>query len=252
MRQIANEAACRAHPPRNPGRSRWDVPREPSALEQYSLSERRHPGRSVPVEDHFWRWHHPGRCPGGDQQPPQPPDHLIASAAWRPKSPLFVVSCLTLHCFYTCSFVCVPRQKRKQLAGKGFIGRAEVGRLMGIRSPFSTTYKVLLSENRMVHSINVNFDDSNCTNKRALPSPPQSEQLVDVSIKTSGATEEERGLRHHSHHSPQSHLQPPSQQPSPSQHSTSQFLEKFGTGLRWKAPALTAPAAPRCAVRSLH
>ena len=29
-------------------------------------------------------------------------------------------------------------------------------------------------------------------------------------------------------------------------------MEKFGTGLRWKAPALTVPAAPRCAVRSLH
>ena len=29
-------------------------------------------------------------------------------------------------------------------------------------------------------------------------------------------------------------------------------MEKFGSGLRWQAPALTAAAAPRCAVRSLH
>ena len=69
-----------------------------------------------------------------------------------------------LHRFYTCSFVCIPRQKRKQLAGKSFIGRAEVGRLVGFRSPFSSTYRVLLSENRVVHNINVTFDDSNCTN----------------------------------------------------------------------------------------
>ena len=127
--------------------------------------------------------------------------------------------------FYTCSSVCIPRQKRKQLAGKGFIGRAEVGRLMGFRSPFSSTYRVLLSENRVAHNISVTFDDSNCTNKRALPSsPPQSGQLVDVRIgqAPSGATEEERGLQHHSpQQSPQqSHLQSPSQ---PSQHSTSQF-----------------------------
>ena len=65
-----------------------------------------------------------------------------------------------LHRFYTCSFVCVPRQKHKHLAGKGFIGRAEVGRLMGFRSSFSTTFEVLLCGNRMVHSINVTFDDS--------------------------------------------------------------------------------------------
>ena len=69
-----------------------------------------------------------------------------------------------LHRFYTCLFVCIPRQKRKQLAGKGFIDRAEVGRLMGFHSPFSSTYRVLLSENRVVHNINVTFDDSNCTN----------------------------------------------------------------------------------------
>ena len=74
-----------------------------------------------------------------------------------------------LHRFYTCSFVCIPRQKRKQLAKKGYIGRSEVGHLMRFHSPFSSTYKVLLSQNRMVHNINVTFDDSNCTKQRALP-----------------------------------------------------------------------------------
>ena len=98
------------------------------------------------------------------------------------KTPLEIVRAIVpditkLHRFYTCSFVCIPRQKRKQLAGKGFIGRAEVGRLMWFRSPFSTTYRVLLSENRMVHNTNMTFDDSNCTNKTvcicwlARPSP---------------------------------------------------------------------------------
>ena len=61
--------------------------------------------------------------------------------------------------FYTCSFVYIPRQKRKQLARKVFIGRAEVGRLMGFQSPFSTTYRVLLSGSRIVHNRNVTFDD---------------------------------------------------------------------------------------------
>ena len=86
----------------------------------------------------------------------------------------YVPSITKLHRFYTCSFVCIPRQKRKQLAGKGFIGRAEVGRLMGFRSPFSSTFKVLLSKTRMVHSINVTFDDSNCTNKINVHCLPRS------------------------------------------------------------------------------
>ena len=54
-------------------------------------------------------------------------------------------------------------------------------------------------------------------------SPPQSEQLVDVRIETSGATEEDHCLDFGNwHHSPQqSHLQ--SHLQSPSQHSMSQF-----------------------------
>ena len=59
---------------------RWDVSEVSRTLSEIFVT------LAIPEEDHFWRWHHPGRCPGGDQQPPQPPDHLIASAAWRPKS----------------------------------------------------------------------------------------------------------------------------------------------------------------------
>jgi hypothetical protein len=76
-----------------------------------------------------------------------------------------------LHRFYTASFVCTPRQKRKALAKKGVIGRAEAGRLLGYQSPYSKTCKVLLSANRLVHSVNVTFDDSNFTHS-ALPQPP--------------------------------------------------------------------------------
>ena len=42
-----------------------------------------------------------------------------------------------LHRFYTCAFVCIPRQKRKKLGKTGFLGRAEQGRLLGFQSPFS-------------------------------------------------------------------------------------------------------------------
>ena len=125
-----------------------------------------------------------------------------------------------LHQFYTCSFVCIPRQKCKQLAGKGFIGWAEVRQLMGFCSPFLSTFKVLLSKNCMVHSSNVTFDDSNCTNKCALPS--LSMQVMDINIGTSGIPEEENlGYSQAPHQSStQSLLQPHSPSQS-SQHSTS-------------------------------
>ena len=82
-----------------------------------------------------------------------------------------------LHRFYTAAFVCVPRSKRKALAKKGFLGRAEVGRLLGFQKPYSNTYRVLLSGNRLVHNINVTFDDSNCVHG-ALPPPPSEDKMV--------------------------------------------------------------------------
>ena len=70
-------------------------------------------------------------------------------------------SILKLHRFFTMSYVNVPRQKRKQLAKKGFLGRAEAGRLLGFQSMYSSTFRVLLSRNRLIHSLSVTFDDSN-------------------------------------------------------------------------------------------
>jgi hypothetical protein len=67
-----------------------------------------------------------------------------------------------LHRFYTQAFVAVPKSKRKKLAQKGLTNtRAEPGRFLGFHDPFSNTYRVLLTGNRLVHSIDVTFDDSN-------------------------------------------------------------------------------------------
>ena len=88
-----------------------------------------------------------------------------------------------LHCWYNfiCSFVNIPRQKRKELAS--FIGRSEVGRLMGFKSPFLLCFGVLLSKTRMADSINVTFDDSNCTKQKSRPSvPPQPKELQDIAV----------------------------------------------------------------------
>ena len=57
--------------------------------------------------------------------------------------------------------VTAPKKKRKQLIKKGICNRAEEGRLLGFQSPYSSTFRVLLSGNRLVHSINVTFDDGN-------------------------------------------------------------------------------------------
>ena len=61
--------------------------------------------------------------------------------------------------FYTKAYVTVPKHKRKALKKKGItISRAEVGRFLGFQDSFSTTFKVLLDGNRLVHSRNVTFD----------------------------------------------------------------------------------------------
>ena len=61
-------------------------------------------------------------------------------------------STLKMHRFFTLAFVALPRQKRKMLAKKGLLGRAEMGRLLGFHSTYSSTFKVLLPANRVVHS----------------------------------------------------------------------------------------------------
>ena len=81
-------------------------------------------------------------------------------------------SILKLHRFYTRAFVTIPKKKRKQLMKKGKLGRAEEGRFLGFQAPYSSTYRVLLTENRLVHSINVTFDDSDyCDVAYAAPQP---------------------------------------------------------------------------------
>ena len=77
-----------------------------------------------------------------------------------------------LHRFYTKCNVTVPRSKRKLMAKKGLHNyRAEPGRFIGFQSVFSSTYAVMLDgkTDRLVHSINVTFDDSNWS---SVPAPP--------------------------------------------------------------------------------
>ena len=66
-----------------------------------------------------------------------------------------------LHRFYTKVFVTVPKSKRQALANKGVLNvRGEDGRFVGFHDPFSSTYAVLLEDNRLVHSLNVTFNDA--------------------------------------------------------------------------------------------
>jgi hypothetical protein len=66
-----------------------------------------------------------------------------------------------LHRFYTKAFVTVPKAKRKAVAARGQVNvRGEEGRFVGFHDPFSSTYAVLLDGNRLVHSLNVTFNDA--------------------------------------------------------------------------------------------
>ena len=61
--------------------------------------------------------------------------------------------------FNTKTFVTVPKGKRNQLTKKGMSAhRAEVGRIVGYQSIWSNVPKVLLDENRMIHSRHVSYD----------------------------------------------------------------------------------------------
>ena len=61
--------------------------------------------------------------------------------------------------FYTKSAVKVPKSKRLELEKQGQCGaRAEQGRFIGFHQPFSTTPKLLLSGNRVIHNINVTYN----------------------------------------------------------------------------------------------
>ena len=143
---------------------------------------------------------------------------VVLRHLWRS----FVVLCLTSASFvaFTPAHSSASRGMRRSASSwprRATLGpRSEVGRLMAFHSPFSSTYKVILCKSRMIHNINVPFDDSNCTEQHALPSAsPQPRQLLDVRIEQapSAATEEVRGMGVSQYHSPHSQ--------SPSQYSTS-------------------------------
>ena len=68
--------------------------------------------------------------------------------------------------FYTRCFVVVPKSKKKALADKGLHNlRTSPGRFIGFQSLISSTYAAMLDgeRDRLVHSINVTFDDTDYT-----------------------------------------------------------------------------------------
>lgn len=87
-----------------------------------------------------------------------------------------------LHRFYTSAFVTNPKKKRKKLIKQGLRARAEAGRLLGFHSPCTSTYRVLLSGNRLVHSINDTFDDGNFREGTVSRAPARCANSVDVPI----------------------------------------------------------------------
>jgi hypothetical protein len=90
-----------------------------------------------------------------------------------------------LHRWYTKCNVTVPKSKRKALAKRGLHNhRAESGRFIGFHSVFSSTYAVMLDgeADRLVHSINVTFDDSNWS---SVPQKPYPHVLHEVSFPLS-------------------------------------------------------------------
>ena len=97
-------------------------------------------------------------------------------------------SIVKMHRFYTLSFVAAPKQKRKALAKKGFLGRAEMGRLLGFQSIYSSTFKVMLDGERLVHSINVTFDDSNYVHGKMSSTVEPPGINIDMSFANNGST----------------------------------------------------------------
>ena len=103
-----------------------------------------------------------------------------ASRKWKTPFELikgFQPGIAKLHRFYTQAFVNVPLSKRKALEKQGDLDRAEMGRLTGYLSPFSSTYQVMLSRNRLVHSSNVTFNDADCGNAQPDPTADASAHM---------------------------------------------------------------------------
>ena len=116
-----------------------------------------------------------------------------ASREW--KTPFEMVrgiqpSITKLHRFYTRCFVGVPKSKRKALADKGLHNlRAEPGRFIGFQSLRSSTYAAMLDgdRDRLVHSINVTFDDTDYT---STPGPDIHPIIHELDLPAGAQSEE--------------------------------------------------------------
>ena len=102
-----------------------------------------------------------------------------------------------LHRPCTRCFVQVPREKRKQLAAQGLHNvTAEPGRLVGFHGPYSSTYAVMLdtphegSNDRLVHSRNVSFNDDDYIMPRAQRQQQRyGSTVIDAAAATAGSEE---------------------------------------------------------------
>lgn len=100
---------------------------------------------------------------------------------------------LKLHRFYTRCYVSVPKSKRKKLVKKGLLDRSESGRFIGFHDPFSTTFRVLLEGNRLVHSINVTFDDEDFVHgQSSMQQPDSGPRRIVIGASPSVLSEEAR------------------------------------------------------------
>ena len=95
-----------------------------------------------------------------------------------------------LHRWYTAANVTAPKSKRKTLAKQGLSTyRAEPGRFIGFQSIFSSTYGVWLDRapnslvDRLVHSINVTFDDNDCA-VEAIPQQAVSQPDINMPVRS--------------------------------------------------------------------
>ena len=98
-----------------------------------------------------------------------------------------------MHRWWTRCYVTVPKSKRRALAKKGIHNtRAEPGRLVGWHSMFSSTYAVILDGTpaRLVHSINVTFEDENCSQ---LDVSPAANSSVNFDVQPAAAEEANSG-----------------------------------------------------------
>ena len=103
-----------------------------------------------------------------------------------------------LHRPFTRCFVQIPKSKRKQLASKGIHHmRARPGRSVGFHSPYASTYAVMLDpqykgqQDRMVHSINVTFDDADFTIDELPQAPSQPPASPEIDARYPRAPAEE-------------------------------------------------------------